>query len=327
LTEPAAPDPATAVPRLATFSLEGRAVPALYLVGWIGSVMGLAIILVSLLATSGVAAAWLFLGGDVVLAIGLVAAGGSQAIERGRRTELAYRGPSPVLAFLAVFAVTIIATVAVLAPLSAIGLDAGSPAATTIQLTITMFAYIGIIRLLVVGPGSLSWAEMHVTRPGAAAVRDLLIGALLALPVLVVALTLAAVVGRFVTPAPSPLPPATNVTGLVLNLISAAIIAPIGEELFFRGFATTAWAKTEAPARAIVRGAVFFAVAHVVALFDATFEAGAQRALYSFIVLLPVGIALGWVFLARRSVYASIGLHATFNAIQVIALVAATGLS
>ena len=249
MTEPAAPDPATAVPRLATFSLEGRAVPALYLVGWIASVMGLAIILVSLLATSGVAAAWLFLAGDVVLAIGLVAAGGSQAIERGRRTELAYRGPSPVLAFLAVFAVTIIATVAVLAPLSAIGLDAGSPAATTIQLTITMFAYIGIIRLLVVGPGSLSWAEMHVTRPSAAAVRDLLIGALLALPVLVVALTLAAVVGRFVTPAPSPLPPATNVTGLVLNLISAAIIAPIGEELFFRGFATTAWAKTEGPAR------------------------------------------------------------------------------
>ena len=146
------------------------------------------------------------------------------------------------------------------------------------------------------GPGSLSWAEMHVTRPSAAAVRDLLIGALLALPVLVVALTLAAVVGRFVTPAPSPLPPATNVTGLVLNLISAAIIAPIGD-------------------------------AHVVALFDSTFEAGAQRALYSFIVLLPVGIALGWVFLARRSVYASIGLHATFNAIQVIALVAATGLS
>jgi membrane protease YdiL (CAAX protease family) len=327
LTEPAAPDPATAVPRLATFSLEGRAVPALYLVGWIASVMGLAIILVSLLATSGVAAAWLFLGGDVVLAIGLVAAGGSQAIERGRRTDLAYRGPSPVLAFLAVFAVTIIATVAVLAPLSAFGLDAGSPAATTIQLTITMFAYIGIIRLLVVGPGSLSWAEMYVTRPSTAAVRDLLIGALLALPVLVVALTLAAVVGRFVTPAPSPLPPATNVTGLVLNLISAAIIAPIGEELFFRGFATTAWAKTEGPARAIVRGAVFFAVAHVIALFDSTFEAGAQRALYSFVVLLPVGIALGWVFLARRSVYASIGLHATFNAIQVIALVAATGLS
>ena len=68
MTEPAAPDPAAAVTPLSTFSLEGRAVPALYLIGWIGSLMGLAIILVSILATSGVAGAWLFLGGDVVLA-------------------------------------------------------------------------------------------------------------------------------------------------------------------------------------------------------------------------------------------------------------------
>ncbi len=289
--------------------------------------MGLAVVLVSVLASSGAAAAWLFLAGDIVLAVGLVSAAGSQAVERGRRKELAYRGPSPVLAFLAVFAITVIATVAVLAPLSALGLDAGSPAATTIQLSITMLAYVGIVRLLVVGPGALSWAEMGVTRPSAAAVRELLVGAVLALPVLVVALTLAAVVGRFVEPAPSPLPPATNVTGLLLNLVSAAIIAPIGEELFFRGFATTAWARTEGPRRAIVRGAAFFAVAHIVALFDATFVTGAQRALYSFVVLLPVGIALGWVFLARRSIYASIGLHSAFNAIQVIALVAATGLS
>ncbi|HEY4189125.1 MAG TPA: CPBP family intramembrane glutamic endopeptidase, partial [Candidatus Limnocylindrales bacterium] len=228
---------------------------------------------------------------------------------------------------LAVFAVTVIATVAILAPLSAVGLDAGSPAATTIQLLVTMLAYIGIIRLLVVGPGALTWAQMHVTRPNPDAIRDLLVGGLLALPVLVVALVLGAVVSRFVERGPGPLPDATNVTGLVFNLISAAIIAPIGEELFFRGFATTAWARTEPAGRAIVRGAVFFALAHVVAVSDSTFEAGAQRALASFIVLMPVGIALGWVFLSRRSIYASIGLHATYNAIQVVVLVAATGLS
>ena len=43
--------------------------------------------------------------GLVVLGVGAVAAGGSQAVERGRRTDLAYRGPSPVLAFIAVFVV------------------------------------------------------------------------------------------------------------------------------------------------------------------------------------------------------------------------------
>ena len=71
------------------------------------------------------------------------------------------------------------------------------------------------------------------------------------------------------------------------------------------------------PRPAIVRGAVFFGIAHVLTLFDASFAIGAQRALFSFLSLMPVGIALGWVFLARRSLYASIGLHAAFNAIQV----------
>ena len=91
MTEPAAPDPAAVAPlapdapRLATLSLEGRAVPALYLVGWVGSVMGLAVVLVSVLASSGAAAAWLFLAGDIVLAVGLVSAAGSQAVERVRQ--------------------------------------------------------------------------------------------------------------------------------------------------------------------------------------------------------------------------------------------------
>ena len=323
MTEPAAPDPEGTAPRPSTFSLEGRAVPAIYLIGWVGSVMGLAVILVSFMASGSSAAGWLFMGGLIVLAIGLVAAGGSQAIEGSRRADLAYRGPSPVLAFLAVFAITLIATVLVLAPLSAMGFDVASPAGTSISLLITMVAYIAIVRLLVVGTGALSWAEMGVHRPTTESVRDLAIGAVFAVPVLIVSLVLVAVLSRFLEPAPSPLPEAVDPGGLILNLISAAILAPIGEELFFRGFATTAWARAVGAGPAIIRGALFFAIAHVLALFDATFETGAQRALYSLIALLPVGLTLGWLFLARRSLYAAIGLHATFNAIQVLLVAAA----
>ena len=106
--------------------------------------------------------------------------------------------------------------------------------------------------------------------------------------------------------------------GLLFNLMSAALIAPLGEELFFRGFTTTAWARTYGARSAIVRGAVFFALAHVATMFDASFGEGAQRAVYSFVALLPVSLALGWLFLARRSLWAPIGLHATFNALQVV---------
>lgn len=310
-------------PRPSLFSLEGRAVPALYLVGWIGSVAGLAAIVISLLGAGSGGSRWVFLGGLLVLGLGLLAAAGSQAVERGRRADLAYRGPSPVLAFLAVISLTLSLLVVVLAPLSALGLDARSPLATSLSLLLTMLVYIAVVRLLVVGPGALSWREMGIGQPVSAAVRELGLGAALAVPVLVLTLALGLLLSRFLTPTPPVLPPSGDPAGLLLNLVSAAILAPIGEELFFRGFTTTAWSRTAGIRMAVVQGAVFFALAHVATLFDASFADGAQRALYSFLALLPVSVALGWVFLARRSLYASIGLHATFNAIQVVLLYAA----
>ena len=317
----ATPEPPVARP--STFSLEGRAVPALYLIGWIGSVMGPAVILVSLLATNSGASPWIFLAGMVVLVVGLLAAGGSQAVERGRRSELAYRGPSPVLVLATVIAVTLVGIVLVLAPLVALGLDAGSPVATTLTLAVTTVVYAAIVQLLVVGPGALTWADMGLRVPAPAAVRDLAVGALLALPVLVLTLVLGGFLARFLEPTPGDLPAARDAVGLIANLLSAAVLAPIGEELFFRGFATTAWARSAGPGQAIVRGALLFAIAHVITLMDVDFAIGAQRALFSFIALLPVALALGWVFLARRSLYASIGLHAAFNGVQVLILFAA----
>ncbi len=314
-----------AVPPPSLFSLEGRAVPALYLVGWIGTVMGLAVILVSLLAAGSGAAAWIFLAGALVLGLGLLAAGGSQAVERGRRLDLAYRGPSPVLAFITVIVLTLVAIILILAPLSALGLDSRSPVATTLSLVLTTLIYVAVVRLLVVGPGALSWADMGLRVSVRGAVRDLAVGAVLALPVLAVTIALGGVLGRFVQPAPSALPESGDALGLLANLASAAVLAPIGEELFFRGFATTAWARAAGARSAIVRGAVFFAIAHVVTLSDASFAEGAQRALFSFVALLPVALTLGWVFLTRRSLYAAIGLHAVFNGLQVLALFAAAG--
>jgi membrane protease YdiL (CAAX protease family) len=308
------------------FSLEGRRVPALYLVGWVGSVMGLAVLLVSFMSAGTAAAPWLFLVGLVVLGVGVIAAAGSQAVERSHRPELAYRGPSPVLAFVVAIAITLVGIVVVLAPLSALGLDATSPAATMLSLVVTLGAYVATVRLLVVGPGSLSWAEMGVHPPDGAAVRELLVGVVFALPVLVVTIALSLVLGAFLERPTSPLPQSGDGLGLVLNLVSAAVLAPIGEELFFRGFATTAWARSLGSAwPAIARGAVFFAFAHVITLFDASFATGVQRALFSFVALMPAGVALGWLFLSRRSLYASIGLHGAFNGIQVLLAFAAAG--
>jgi hypothetical protein len=124
----------------------------------------------------------------------------------------------------------------------------------------------------------------------------------------------------------SPLPPAGDAPGMLANLVAAAIIAPLWEEAFFRGFVTTAWARTAGPRAAIVRGAAFFALIHVIPLAGTDLGAFAGAALIAFVVRLPVGLVLGWVFLRRGTLIAPVALHATYNAIPLLLVAIGGGL-
>jgi membrane protease YdiL (CAAX protease family) len=178
--------------------------------------------------------------------------------------------------------------------------------------------------MLVVGPGALSWSEIGFSRPLGGALADLATGALLAVPVVVVEIILLVLLVSLVGRPSSPLPPATTTSALIFNLLSAAILAPLGEEIFFRGYATTAWARAHGSRSAIIRGALFFSFAHIATLFATSFSTGLSAAVAQYIALLPAGLALGWVFLARRSIWASIGLHGTYNALIVLLAYAGT---
>lgn len=305
-------------PQLTLFGLSGRAVPAVYLVGWIASILGVGILSISVLGSTNPFAGWLSVVGLVVLAVGLLASAGSQAVERSRRPSAPFRGPSPVLAFGIVVSVSLLALLVVLAPLSALGLDPSGPLGTSISLAVTMLVFVLVVRALVVGTGALSWAEIGFSRPLGGAVADAATGAVLAVPVLFVTLLLAWILAGFLPRAESPLPAVSSLGGLLLNLVSASLLAPLGEEVFFRGYTTTAWARAAGARAAILRGALFFSFAHVATLFSPSFGSGAGAALMEFVALLPAGIALGWVFLARRSIWAPLGLHATFNALQLV---------
>jgi len=301
------------------FTIEGRAAPGLYFVGWIASIMGLGILLIGLLASAGAAPVILSTVGAAVLGLGLVAASGSQAIERRARGGAAYVGPSPFLVFAASLPLTILLVILVIGPAAALGLDTASPAATLLSVTITALIYVGLIRLLVVGTGALDWGAMGVGRFGPTALGELAWGALLAVPVIVVTSLLSVILVTLTGATPdSPLPTPGSAAGLAMNMIAATIVAPIGEELFYRGFATTAWARTMGSQRALIRGAVFFALIHVLTIGGSTFGEAAGIAFVAFVARLPVSLALGWVFLRRHSIYASIGLHATFNGLLVI---------
>lgn len=289
------------------------------MIGWGGTVGGLVIIGIALLSGGAGAAPWLLMAGLVLLAVGLIAGAGSQGIERRVRGRGAYRGPSPLLVFAASIPVSLIAVILLGIPLSIVGVPVDGPVGRLGSVAVQAVIYVGLIRLLVVDVGALSWAAMQVRRFDRAALADLGAGALWAAPAIVATIPIAALLSFLLPVTPvSPLPPTGSVGGLVINLVAGALIAPIGEEMLFRAFATTAWSADLGAQRGLIRGALFFAVVHVLTVGGGTAGEAMALAVMGFASRIPVALALGWIFQRRRSVWAAIGLHAAFNGILIV---------
>jgi membrane protease YdiL (CAAX protease family) len=304
-------------PGASIFTIEGRAAPALFVVGWLASLLGLGLVVVGVVAPSGL---FLYFLGPTLLTVGLIAGAGSQTIERRARGE-AYAGPSPYLVFgamiAAVYAVGSIFGVA-------LHLVLGSTAVPgylvrLIGVAIQAAVFIGVVRLTVVDGQALSWGEMGWRRPDASALRDLTSGAFLALPIIGLTSVVAAIVVQLFGVVPEAPLPATGVAiGLAVQLVAGAIIAPVAEETVFRGFAITAWQRTVGARGAIVRASLLFALAHVLNVTAGTTGEAIGLIVVGFTTRLPVAFALGWLFVVRRSIWAPLGLHIAFNAILLV---------
>jgi len=309
-------DASPARPGAGTFTIDGRAAPALFVVGWLATVLGLGILAIGVLSGPGGPATVLSLAGLVLTSVGLVAGAGSQGIERRARARAAYRGPSPVLVFAASVPISLLAIVMLTVPISLVGLAVDGPVGRFASVAAQAVIYIGLVRLLVVDAGALSWAEMGLRRPDAAAIRELGRGAAWALPVIAATLPLAVLLRLLLPVMPqSPLPPTGETAGFLIQLVAGAVIAPVGEEILFRGLATTAWVRSHGVRRGLIRGALFFAVVHVLTISGSSASEAASLALVGFATRIPVALALGWLFVRSRSIWVPIGLHATFNAI------------
>jgi len=312
------------------FTIEGRRAPGLFGAGWLATLVGAMGVIVGFLAGPTFPGIVLYVAGLGVLLAGLVLLGGSQSIER-RAVAHSYQGPSPILVLAAIGAGIYFAGALVGTPLALMGIlqePADRPYVDLIGVVLQAFVVVGIIRILVVGTGALTWTDMGLRIHLPTTIRDLVWGAALALPVVfVTAIAVAALVTILGSTPESPLPPTGTPGGMALNLVAGAIVAPLYEELLFRGFATTAWARVVAPATAILRTSVLFALAHVLTQGGEDFGQALSVAVVGAAGRLPVALVLGWVFVRRRSLWASVGLHAAFNAILlVIAEAAVDGL-
>lgn len=245
------------------------------------------------------------LGGLLLLA-GLVTSAVRAVIVRGQLAPERYRGPAiVVLLFLAMIIGTIVAlgsgeTVLAL-------LDGGdlSISGTLILLTSTQIGLLAVTGALVVAPRAL--AGLRLTPPSGAA-RSILIGLALAVPAWVAATTLAAVAA--VALEAIGFTQEAGVADTVLArgdptvvLVAFIVVAPVAEELFFRGVAYNAWLRERGPRFALYGSAALFAVIHT--------------SLFALVPIFALGVALGLLYRRTGSLVAAMAMHAGFNAISV----------
>jgi membrane protease YdiL (CAAX protease family) len=160
---------------------------------------------------------------------------------------------------------------------------------------------------------------MGVRRPDLRALGEIGGGALWALPVIALTVPVSAVLLSIfpVTPE-SPLPPTHEPVGFALSLLAGVIVAPFGEEVLFRGFATTAWIRGMGVRGGLVRAALVFALAHVLTISGSSAGDAIGLAVVGFGTRVPIALALGLLFVRRGTIWSSFGLHAAFNGVLLV---------
>jgi hypothetical protein len=284
-------------------------------VGWLLALGGLATIVVGVLAAPGPAQVVLILAAFAVLGLAFSAACGYQIVARSTRARGRYRGPSPLLVFAVVwFATNVVAGV----PVSLGLLDPSASFGFLVGILLVALGYLVGVWLFAVRSGALSWRDMGwpTQREGRLrrALRDVGIAAGVMLPVTVAVVVVGGLLAMLLdVEAPTVVPtPATSLEALAVA-VAAAILAPVGEEIFFRGFSLTAWLADLGAGAALVRSALFFAIVHVLVAIPAEdFGTGARQAILQLFVIGTLGLVLGVLFL-RRGLVAAIAGHALYN--------------
>ena len=158
----------------------------------------------------------------------------------------------------------------------------------------------------------------------ATGVRGLFVITAITVPIVVAAALFSSLLIQSTGAVPdSPLPPSDDSRALLINLLSAVIVAPIGEEILYRGVIAQAWGRQSGARRAIVFSAIVFAFAHTLNIGGESIGDALAVAGVAFAIRLPLGLALGWLWVRRRSLLATIVLHAAYNAVLVLVTFAA----
>ncbi|MDQ6681963.1 MAG: CPBP family intramembrane metalloprotease [Chloroflexota bacterium] len=275
----------------------------------------------------------LLLAGVVLLVVGLVLNAVRSVVVRVALPPTRYRGPSIVVLVLLAVVISTVATLPFAGDaLLLLGRGTGgsgtggsgpggsgasgqmSLLGSIVLLTSVQFGLLVVAAGFVAGPHALAGLRLV---PRRRTLRAIMIGVGLGIPawfggtlLTIIATLLLRLVG--IQPMPQTAEQAIGVIDPVVIGITFVLVAPIAEEIFFRGIAFNAWEREYGARRALIGSALLFALVHA--------------SLVAFLPIFGLGLVLALVYRRTRNLAAPIALHATFNAIAVaLALLARFG--
>jgi membrane protease YdiL (CAAX protease family) len=249
---------------------------------------------------------WLIVGG-LALLVGLLAHAARSVVVREAMPADRYRGPSIlVLLVLAVIAANLALVPAASEVAALLGGEELSMVGTVAILTVTQLGLLGAAALFVLAPRALAGVRLL---PERGLVRSIGLGLALALPAWIVAQLIGVAVIALLQAVG--LEPEVGIAEQALSradplvlVLALVVVAPIAEEIFFRGVVYNAWLREYGPRAALYGSAVLFAVIH--------------GSLFLFLPIVTLGVALVLVYRATGSLPAAMALHAGFNGITVL---------
>jgi membrane protease YdiL (CAAX protease family) len=286
---------------------------------------------------------------SIVAAIGLTLSALAQARQRKADGWRDYCGPSPFLAGGALLALVETFGLPLELALKSFGVDLESAPATLILLLMYLCTYVAVVHFLSVRTGALTWPSIarperlapsaddwtaagpvpdwtrrwsgtvgawH-SRTSGVRLGDILVPVAIVVPLILATNIMSALMLIVLGLQPSDIVAegSTPMSGIdrLLALIALAVVAPIGEEIFFRGYATNAWGRSLSRNSTLLRASLFFAFIHVINVTTTDASVSWRAAVFNFGARVPVAFALTWLYMRRRSIVASGTLHVVYN--------------
>ena len=246
--------------------------------------------------------------GGILLVVGLTAASYRSIALRRDLGEDRYRGPSILILLAMASAVGALISLPFLDRMTAIiaSENVGSDLETFLLLVSTAAGLVGTALVFVIVPRALpgiGWRPRGIRHVA----WSLLLGVLIGGPAWILGALLSVLASALLSGLGQPtdqqiveqLVPNLNP---VLAAVAIVIVAPIAEEIFFRGVVFNAWLREYGFWVALIGSSLIFALIHV--------------SLYAFLPILMLALILGYVYHQTRSLLTVIAVHATFNAIS-----------